>query len=59
MFDYYLRMMPFLRARSDALLPSTNSSVGFWQVETATVFGAYSEVRLVESLVLVLPVRML
>ena len=46
MFDYYLRMAPFLTARSAAVLrPLNSSSTGFWQVETATVFGSYAQVR--------------
>lgn len=47
MFDYYLRMAPFLGARSAALFPSSNgTTAGFWQVETATVFGAYAQVEI-------------
>ena len=41
MFDYYLRMLPFLAARSEALL---GPGAGIWMTETATVFGAFSPV---------------
>lgn len=45
LFDYFLRMMPLLHARSAVLLPPSNASAtGVWQTETATVFGAYTQV---------------
>ena len=47
MFDYFLRMMPLLNARSAVLLPPSNASAtGIWQTETATVFGTYAQVAL-------------
>ena len=40
-FDYFLRMLPFLEARGLALL---GPGAGAWMTETATVFGAFSPV---------------
>jgi hypothetical protein len=47
---YYLRTMPFLRARAQALLPGASAFPDMlWQTETATVFGAFTEVDWVGS----------
>ena len=41
---YYLRSAPFLRARAQALLPGAAAFPDMlWQTETATVFGAFTE----------------
>jgi len=40
--DYFMRMVPFLTARSAALLPNATPGM-LWMTETATVFGAFSE----------------
>ena len=45
LLDYYLRMAPFLRARAQALRPNASRYPDMlWMTETATVFGAFSEV---------------
>jgi alpha-L-fucosidase 2 len=41
---YYLRAVPFLKARAQALLPDAAAFPDMlWQTETATVFGAFTE----------------
>jgi len=44
LFDYYLRAVPFLRARTELLFNVSADEAGFWQVETGTAFGALSAV---------------
>ena len=43
-FDYYLRHVPFLRARTELLFNVSADEAGFWEVETGTAFGALSAV---------------
>lgn len=44
LFEYFLREVPFLTARTTALFPNETGSLGFWQTETATKFGALTQV---------------
>lgn len=50
MFGYYLRMVPFLRARAQTLLPGADQYPDMiWQTETATIFGSFAEIDWVGS----------
>ena len=44
LFDYYLRHVPLLRARTELLFNVSADEAGFWEVETGTVFGSLSAV---------------
>ena len=44
LFDYYMRAVPFMRARTELLFNVSADEAGFWQVETGTAFGALSAV---------------
>ena len=50
LLNYYLRRVPFLQARAQALLPNASTFPGMlWETETATVFGLFSEVDYVSN----------
>ena len=44
LFDYFMRRVPFLRARTELLFNVSADDAGFWELETGTVFGALSAV---------------